>query len=88
MISLSNPEVKALELIVKTAQMGITKIKILDREYEVMLIKEITYNRKIDWVNQNFFWVDPQTGKVRKSIQQIAPNLPAIVIEVTKPPSA
>ena len=87
MISLSNPEVRALELIVKTAQMGITKITILDREYEVMLIKEITYNRKIDWVNQNFFWVDPQTGKVRKSIQQIAPNLPPILIEVTKLPS-
>ena len=87
MISLSNPEVRALELIVKTAQMGNTKIEILDREYEVLLIKEITYNRKIDWVTQNFFWVDHLTGKVRKSIQQIAPNLPAIVIEVTKAPS-
>lgn len=87
MISLSNPEVRALELIVKTAQMGTTKIEILDREYNVLLIKEITYNRKIDWISQNLFWVDPQTGKVRKSIQQIAPNLPPILIEVTKLPS-
>ena len=87
MISFSNPEVRGLEVFVKTANMGKETINILDREYEVLLFKEIIYNRKIDWVTLNLFWVDEETGKVRKSIQQIAPNLPSIVIEVTKAPS-
>ncbi len=87
MISLSNPEVRAMEVFVKTANMGNTNITILDREYEVILFKEIIINREIDWVHDNLFWVDPDTGRVRKSIQQIAPNVPAIIIEVTKAPS-
>lgn len=86
-ISLSNPEVRAMEVIVKTANMGKAKISILDRDYDVVLIKELIFNRKIDWVMENLFWVNPESGKVRKSIQHIAPNIPAIVIEVTKPPS-
>ena len=87
MISLSNPEVRALEVIVKTANLGKTNITILEREYEVILFKEIITNRKIGWVHENLFWVDSDTGMVRKSIQQISPNVPALVIEVTKAPS-
>ena len=87
MISLSNPEVRALEVTVKTANLGKTNITILEREYEVILFKEIITNRKIGWVHENLFWVDSDTGLVRKSIQQISPNVPAIVIEVTKVPS-
>tara|TARA_B100000029_G_scaffold469827_1_gene508047 strand:+ start:2843 stop:3664 length:822 start_codon:yes stop_codon:yes gene_type:complete len=85
-ISLSSPEVRSLPVGVQTANMGKTTIEILDRQYEVVLFKESIWNFKIDWKQENLFWVDPDNGLVRKSIQQIAPNLPPILIEVTKIP--
>ena len=86
-ISLSNPAVRALEVQTTTEGLGMETIKILDREYETYLIKETVYNKKIKWRHENFFWIDPVEGKVRKSIQQIAPNVPPILIEITKAPT-
>ena len=86
-ISLSNPEVRGMDVIVKTVNMGNTSIDILDKKYEVAFVKEVVTNKKIGWKHENLFWVDRKSGKVRKSIQQIAPNVPPILIEVTKMPS-
>ena len=86
-ISLSNPHVRALEVLVSLETVGKESISILDREYETILFKETVTNKTISWSHENLFWVDPFTGKVRKSIQQIAPNLPSILIELTKIPS-
>jgi len=85
-ISLSNPEVRSLPVGVQTANMGKTTIEILGRQYEVLLFKESIWNFKIGWKQENLFWVDPNTGIVRKSIQQVAPNIPPILIEITKIP--
>ena len=63
------------------------KIEILEREYDVILIKEIVENKRIQWKHENLFWVDAETGFVWKSLQQIAPNVPPIVLEITKAPS-
>ena len=44
-------------------------------------------NKMINWKYDNNYWVDPKDGFVWKSIQQIAPNVPPIILEITKAPS-
>ena len=87
-ISLDNPIVKGLAVQVYTKlESEEESIQILDREYKVILIKEVVENKRIKWKHENLYWVDPKTGFVWKSIQQIAPNVPAISLEITKAPS-
>ena len=87
LISLNNPPVRGLDIQVYTKVEGEEIIKILEREYKVLLIKEIVQNKKIKWRHENLFWVNPNTGFVWKSLQQIAPNVPAISLEITKAPN-
>ena len=86
-ISLANPVVRGLNVQVYTKKEANEVIEILDRKYEVILIKEIVENKKIAWKHENLYWVDPETGFVWKSLQQIAPNVPPISLEITKAPS-
>ena len=86
-ISLANPVVRGLNVQVYTKKEATEVIEILDRKYEVILIKEIVENKKIAWKHENLYWVDPETGFVWKSLQQIAPNVPPISLEITKAPS-
>ena len=53
----------------------------------MVVIKEVVENEIIDWRHENFFWVDKESGFVWKSLQQIAPNVPPISLEITKAPS-
>jgi len=86
-ISLENPQVRGLNVQVYTKIENEEVIEILDREYKVVVVKEVVENKQIKWKHQNFFWVDQETGFVWKSLQQIAPNVPPISLEVTKAPS-
>ncbi len=86
-ISLANPVVRGLNVQVYTKKEANEVIEILGRKYEVILIKEIVENKKIAWKHENLYWVDPETGFVWKSLQQIAPNVPPISLEITKAPS-
>ncbi len=86
-ISLESPQVRGLNIQVSTKIEKEEIIEILGREYEVVVIKEVVENEIIDWKHENFFWVDRETGFVWKSLQQIAPNVPPISLEVTKAPS-
>ena len=86
-ISLENPQVRGLNIKVSTKIEKEEIIEILGREYEVVVIKEVVENEIIDWRHENFFWVDKESGFVWKSLQQIAPNVPPISLEITKAPS-
>ena len=86
-ISLENPQVRGLNIKVSTKIEKEAIIEILGREYEVVVIKEVVENEIIDWRHENFFWVDKESGFVWKSLQQIAPNVPPISLEITKAPS-
>ena len=44
-------------------------------------------NKYIRWKSKDHYWISPEDGFVWKSIQNIAPNLPPILIEVTKKPA-
>ena len=87
-ISLTNPKASHIELQVTSSTKDKKEtIEILGNEYELIKISEKIHNRLIKWKFTNTYWVDSE-GFVWKTIQQIAPNVPPIVIEVTKPYSA
>lgn len=86
-LSLSKPRVNSLTIKVKKNIIGQKVIYILGKEFKTLLIEETITNDYIGWRYNNYFWVDEETGFVWKSIQQIAPNLPAIKIEILKKPA-
>ena len=87
LLSLDNPEVYELELDVKIVNQGKEKIIILDREYFLIHVTVEKENKYIRWSVKDHFWINPEDGFVWKSIQNIAPNIPPIFIEVTKKPA-
>ena len=86
-ISLDNPEVFELELKVKVLNKGLEEIEIVDKKYSLIHFIEEKENRYLRWKSKDHYWVDPVDGFVWKSIQNIAPNIPPILIEVTKKPA-
>tara|TARA_B000000437_G_scaffold188347_1_gene145851 strand:- start:52 stop:564 length:513 start_codon:yes stop_codon:yes gene_type:complete len=86
-LSLSNPEVNSLKIVVNKKVIGKEIINILGKDHETYLVEEYLTNEYINWEYKNYFWVDTSTGFVWKSIQQIAPNVPPIKIEILKKPA-
>lgn len=86
-LSLSNPEVNSLEIVVNKKLIGKEVINILGKDHETYLIEETIINDYINWEFKNYYWLDAESDFVWKSIQQIAPNVPPIKIEVLKKPA-
>ena len=86
-ISLDNPEVFDMKLEVSYRTIGSEDILILNKERELVLIEEDVENSYIRWKYTNRYWVDKKTGFVWQSIQEIAPNIPPVLIQITKKPS-
>ena len=86
-VSFDNPE--AFNIKVKTSYRvkGMEEITILNTRRELILIEEDIENSYLRWRHINQYWVDKKTGFVWKSLQQIAPNVPPISLEITKAPS-
>ena len=53
---------------------------------ELQLYTETKVNKYIGWNSENKYWVD-EDFFVWKSVQNISPKIPKIIIEVTKKPS-
>ena len=86
-ITLDNPEVVDLKLRISYKKLATEKIVILNQEKELVLIEENIENSYIRWRHTNKYWVDQETGFVWQSLQEIAPNIPPILNQVTKKPS-
>ena len=87
LISLDNPLVFNMNLKVSYKRVGFEEVIILDKKRELILIEETIENPYIRWKYNNKYWVDKNTGYVWQSIQEIAPNIPPIFIQITKKPS-
>ena len=87
LISLDNPLVFNMKLKVSYKRVGFEEVIILDKKRELILIEETIENPYIRWRHNNKYWVDKNTGYVWQSIQEIAPNIPPILIQITKKPS-
>ena len=86
-ITLDNPEVFDMRLEVNYRRLDLEIVSILDEEKELVLIEEVIENNYIRWKHTNKYWVDQSTGFVWQTIQEIAPNIPPIFIQITKKPS-
>ena len=86
-VSLDNPEAFGIRVKVSYTKIGSEGVSILDRTRQLILIEEKIENAYIKWRHTNKYWVDLETGFVMQSFQVIAPNLPPILIQITKKPS-
>ena len=86
-VSLDNPEAFNIRVKVSYTKIGPVDVSILDRTRQLILIEEKIENAYIKWRHTNKYWVDQETGFVMQSFQVIAPNLPPILIQITKKPS-
>jgi len=60
-------------------------IVIQGREHVTRRIDEIAIMRAWRWEARNSFWLDPQSGRVWRSVQQYCPEMAPIELEVLKP---
>ncbi|MEH8155210.1 YjbF family lipoprotein [Aeromonas caviae] len=69
-------------------QMGNEVLNIMDRPYKTTIVEEhvVTVPNEERWLNH--FWIDEQTGQVRKFQQQLGPSLPMIEMTFLKPYSS
>ena len=86
-VTLDNPEAFGIRIKVSYRKIGLEGVSILDRTRQLILIEEKIENAYIKWRHTNKYWVDQETGFVMQSFQVIAPNLPPILIQITKKPS-
>ena len=84
---MDNPEAFDIRVKVSYTKIGPEDVSILDRTRQLILIEEKIENTYIKWRHTNKYWVDQETGFVMQSFQVIAPNLPPILIQITKKPS-
>lgn len=86
-LSLDNPEVFEMELNCYILIEGEKVVEILDKKFSLIHLTKVKENKYLRWKVKDHFWIDPKDGFVWKSIQNIAPNLPPVIIEVTKRPA-
>jgi len=86
-ISLDNPEVYEMELKVSFKKFKTEDVFILGKKRELVLIEETIENSYTRWKYTNKYWVDQNSGFVWQSVQEIAPNVPPIFMQITKKPS-
>ena len=64
---------------------GKERIRIVEIEFETVLVRERNQAQTINWDFENLYWADVFDGFAWKSRQHIARSLPPVDIEVLKP---
>ncbi len=64
---------------------GTEQVEILEKTFNLLKVEEYLRVPGLGFSATNIFWVEPDTGFVRKSRQFIGPGTPAIEIEIAKP---
>lgn len=65
---------------------GFEKVTMLGTELRLLKFMERCKSDDINWEFSNAFWIDPNSGFVWRSVQTIHPNLPAITLNILRPP--
>ncbi len=68
--------------------LGSEPISIVGRTYPTRLMREVNHVEVEDWDYENFYWFDPATGAVWRSVQHVDRSFPPFRISVLKPPAA
>ena len=67
--------------------LGPQKVKIVELDFDTILVRERNSARTLNWEFENLYWVDPADGFVWKSRQTIARTFPAVDFSILKPPA-
>ncbi|MDP6563971.1 MAG: YjbF family lipoprotein [Alphaproteobacteria bacterium] len=65
---------------------GERRLRIVELDFETILVREKNSARGLQWEFENLYWVDPGDGYVWKSRQTIARTFPPVEFEILKPP--
>ncbi len=68
-------------------EVGRETVEILELQFDTRVFREKCTARDVDWKFTNTYWVDPENGINWKSRQHIHPDLPALDLDILKPPS-
>lgn len=64
------------------------EIKIFNSSLPHQRIDERIWMPQLHYKATNYYWVDPKSGSIRRSIQHVSPELPALDITLTRPSGA
>lgn len=67
--------------------LGPRKIRIVELDFDTILVREQNSARTLNWKFENLYWVDPADGFVWQSRQVIARSFPAVHFQILKPPA-
>ena len=67
--------------------LGPRKLRIVELDFDTILVREHNKVRSLRWQFDNLYWVDPADGFVWKSQQVIARSFPPVQFEILKPPA-
>lgn len=62
-------------------------VVILEREYRALRVTERVEVNRWQWSTENTYWIEVNSGTVIRSIQQVSPDGPRIVIDLLKAPA-
>ena len=66
----------------------VENVQILDRVESHQRIDEVIRMPQLNYEAINYYWLDVQSGNVRRSIQHLSPEMPALDITLTRLPLA
>ncbi|MDA1101387.1 MAG: YjbF family lipoprotein [Proteobacteria bacterium] len=67
--------------------LGPRKVRIVELDFDTILLREQNSARTLNWKFENQYWVDPADGFVWKSTQTIARSFPPVHFQILKPPA-
>ncbi|GAA6131570.1 YjbF family lipoprotein [Halopseudomonas sabulinigri] len=63
------------------------RIQVLDQLIALQRVDEQIWMPQLNYEATNYYWLDPNNGHIRRSIQHIAPELPALDITLVRLPA-
>jgi len=66
----------------------VERIEIIDTMHNLQRIDEDIWMPQLNYKATNYYWLDPVSGRLRRSIQHLSPSLPAMDVTLTRLPSA
>ncbi|MDB5988126.1 MAG: YjbF family lipoprotein [Nevskia sp.] len=87
-IDMSNKDAFGVVVESRYSVLGAETISILGTQHQTMRVRERIQVPSWRWSTDNMFWIDQQTGKIRRARQQYCPEVAVIEYEILKPPAA
>ena len=84
-ISFSSNQKSAIPFTTQFEKVAVETVAVAGNKLNLLKIKQTLDVPQLNWHVTNFFWIDPRNDQVLKAIQNTAPGLEPITIEIIKP---